>query len=253
VTENQQRRTRKRRPNGYVVWEGESALDVSRRIALICTLHSTNRKTGNMAQTWIMDRNVHPVQARVEGSDTGYCPHSCGLYKYCYVQHWNAPAAIWNAYKAGRYPKQLPPRSNRPVRVGALGEPTAVPHDVWEWLLSRFSGHVGYTHRWREVDPRVWARTLHASVESVEQQATAQRNGWCTFRVLDRDSRRPLVGETQCYADPHGVDPDHLRVPRTCRSCLCCCGATGRNICITPHGSRAQRLRKEVLGASSGA
>ena len=65
------------RPNGYVLWEGASPLDQA-PIVVIATMNSSNVKTGNMIQTWILRSDINPVQAVNDGNDysiCGDCPH----------------------------------------------------------------------------------------------------------------------------------------------------------------------------------
>ena len=47
---------------GYVLHEGPSPFD-GQPIVSIATLHSSNRKTGDMVQTWILPRDLHPLDA----------------------------------------------------------------------------------------------------------------------------------------------------------------------------------------------
>ena len=62
---------------GYVLHEGPSPFD-GQPIVSIATLHSSNRKTGDMVQTWILPRDLHPLDAVKTGQDScicGNCPH----------------------------------------------------------------------------------------------------------------------------------------------------------------------------------
>ena len=47
---------------GYVLHEGPSPFD-GQPIVSIATLHSSNRNTGDMVQTWILPRDLHPLDA----------------------------------------------------------------------------------------------------------------------------------------------------------------------------------------------
>ena len=61
--------------NGRVVWEGESRLDGA-PIVLIVTgfsQKSANRKTGRMLQSYILRRDVAPLEAVRTGLDTSVC------------------------------------------------------------------------------------------------------------------------------------------------------------------------------------
>ena len=65
----------KKKPTGIVLWEGKSLID-GERIMLIATgvyRKSKNSKTGDMIQTYIMRRDVHPMTARRMGDDFSVC------------------------------------------------------------------------------------------------------------------------------------------------------------------------------------
>ena len=49
-------------PKGFVLHEGESPFD-GRLIVSIATLHSSNRKTGDMVQVWILPKDINPLDA----------------------------------------------------------------------------------------------------------------------------------------------------------------------------------------------
>ena len=69
---------------GYVLHEGPSPFD-GQPIVSIATLHSNNRKTGDMVQTWILPRDLHPLDAVKAGQDScicGNCPHRGCAGKY---------------------------------------------------------------------------------------------------------------------------------------------------------------------------
>ena len=105
------------KPNGYILWEGSSKLD-GQPIVVIATMNSSNVKTGNMIQTWILRADINPVQAVNDGDDysiCGNCPHRKKSYvddkgvdqstRSCYVNVGQAPNSVYKAYKAGKYPR----------------------------------------------------------------------------------------------------------------------------------------------------
>lgn len=185
---------------------------------------SANAKTGPMLQTWILHRDIKPSDALKSGADTavcGECPLRNGA---CYVNVGQAPNAIWRAYQKSKSMLRNNPDPlqklalNRPVRLGAYGDPAAVPRSTWEALLASASGWTGYTHS----GPASFCQ------ESVEDPTTAldfHSRGLYTFRV--KQEAEPLLpGEILCPA-PKGV---------RCIDCLLCDGKTV-NIAINVHGA----------------
>lgn len=86
---------------GVVLYEGPSVLDNS-PIVVIATLNTSNVKTGNMVQTWILRADMNPLDASKQGLDhaiCGRCPHRRNLGGACYVTLHQAPRAIYEAYK----------------------------------------------------------------------------------------------------------------------------------------------------------
>lgn len=211
-------------------------------IVLVITLRSKNRKTGAMAQTWILREHVDPVRATRTGSDRsvcGDCPRRPSTYRRngirrCYVSVARAPLVVWKAYHRGRYlPLPIDDPSAlreifqwRHLRIGSYGDPAAIDVDVWDSIIAygKLSGWTGYTHQWQtcELSLRDYC---NASVDSAEDFAIAQSLGWSTFRA-----RRPdgpiLPGEIVC---PASKESGHRT---TCEQCRACCG-TGPN---GPHG-----------------
>jgi hypothetical protein len=133
--------------------------------------------------------------------------------------------------------------AGRHVRLGAYGDPAAVPAAVWRALVSHASGHTGYTHQWRNPAAAPLRDLCMASVDSADELHAAQSDGWRTFRVTGaHEIFEP--GEIECASDARGI---------ACADCLACDGATiGRleqaSIAITVHGSRASRFKAHPVG-----
>lgn len=236
-----------RRPNGYVLWEGPSALDGAPIVVILTGIvrPSQNRKTGPMVQSWILHRDVPPVEAIRSGDDAsvcGDCPLRgiLGARRACYVNVGQAPLAVWRAYQSGSYgpvasldDARTAVRA-RAVRLGSYGDPAAAPLPLWEALASAARTWTGYTHQWRTV-PRAerarWARLLMASTDDSDT-GDAWRAGWRTFRV-GRPAGPADRSEVQCPAE---------RGLTTCDRCSLCRGTTSgaRSVVIAPHGSGAR-------------
>ena len=77
-------------------------------IVVIATTKSSNRKTGDMVQTWILRSDIKPTEASKAGADAsicGDCKHRWSLGGACYVNIGQGPGAIFRAYKRGNYPQ----------------------------------------------------------------------------------------------------------------------------------------------------
>lgn len=177
---------------GYVLWEGLSQIDGITPVVCIITMNSKNEKTGDMPQTWILLQDVHPNEAVKQNLDypiCGDCVHR--LRRSCYVEVWQAPSNIWEAWKRGNYP-MAPEHLDRllkfrMVRFGAYGDPAAVPIGVWDAVADMSRGTTGYTHQWR--DHPEFAKYCMASVESAAERDEAKRLGFRTYRVTDQPER----------------------------------------------------------------
>lgn len=223
---------------GYVIYQGPSQLD-GKPIVCIGTLKSKNRKTGPMVQTWIIRSDIHPVAA-LTGADVsvcGECPHRPAIRKTaavpassCYVQVGKAPAAVYRAFKRGRYPT-MPASAfaGRFLRIGSYGDPAAVPLTRWYAALKGTVGHTGYTHQW-STRPEYLALCM-GSADSEGEAAAIRAVGGRYFRI--RAAADPVHrGESICPAAAES------KAGLTCDKCLSCGGAsTGRrgSIVIVAH------------------
>jgi len=229
---------------GYTLYQGPSVLDGA-PIAAILTLKTSNRKTGNMAQVWIIRTDDNPVaisQAKLDSSICGNCPHKQSIGGACYVNIGQAPLAVYRAYKRGRY---LPfdatvhgaKLASRMLRLGAYGDPAAVPFDILNDVTKLVKGHTGYTHQamHKAFDKRYMGICM-VSADTPKQAIKYQSQGAKTFRVaLAGDTL--ASGELECLADAQGLQ---------CSDCGLCDG-TKQNIAITVHGSRAKRFNSNLI------
>ena len=218
------------------------------RVAVL-TLRSSNTKTGNMAQAWILARNVNPFSATITGQDEvvcGDCKHKFTNGGTCYVNVARAPTIVWSSYHRGLYkpmtPKTLKHADGVKVRLGAYGDPAFVPFEVWAKLLSIAGTHTGYTHQWRKCDPR-FKSIVMASVDSMAERQEAESAGWRTFRIRAAGERR-AAGEMQC---PAAEEVGHRAQCFTCRKCS---GGTGVSVSIDVHGRQKKRFLPMMASVS---
>ena len=232
--------------NGVVLYEGPSVLDGA-PIAVIATLKSSNVKTGDMVQTWIIRSDMHPLEALKQGADSsicGNCVHRQSTGGACYVTVHQAPAAVYRTYKAGKYPtfnlaEHAALFAGRKIRLGAYGDPAAAPYSVWQTITDLCIGHTGYTHqaRHKAFDARI-ASLCMVSADSPRQATKYQQQGFQTFRVaMAGDSL--MAGEVECLADSQGL------------SCLQCglCDGRKQSVAITVHGTRAANFTTALVPA----
>ena len=217
--------------NTACLWSGPSRLDRSKTVALLLSglsSGSTNGKTGAMLQAHIVQLDDHPSEDR-----SGICG-GCPLLSRCYLEWSKAPAGVRRSLLAGRVgylspvlAGELAAARDCGVRLGASGDPAAIPVHVWRQLLAGGAWHTGYTHQWRRLSASVWG-FLMASVETDAARDKAEAAGWSTFRVGDQDGD-PGSGESWC---PASAERDRAA---TCSECRRCDGASG-SVFIREHG-----------------
>jgi len=221
---------------GYVIYEGPSELD-GKPIVVIATDNSGNRKTGSMVQTWILRADIEPHTALKTGDDSsvcGDCPHRPANHGACYVTVFQAPLAVYRAYKRGSYGEFQPGQfAGRMVRIGSYGDPAAVPLEIWEAYTDGAAGMTGYSHQWGNADKGLSAYCM-ASCDTPAERERAVSMGWRTFRVRLADE--PVMqGEAVCPASHEAGQK------LTCDKCKACSGTTGHRslsgIAIVAHGA----------------
>lgn len=228
-------------PTGYVIFRGPSALDGNPIIAIALTGGSTNTKTGDVVQTYILRADVSPIDAVKIGADVsicGTCPHrgdGTGKGRTCYVTLAHGPRSVFAAYERGNYPDAEPGTvgsliAGRVVRLGTYGDPAAIPIAVWSALLVGARGWTGYTHQWK-VAPEFRALCM-ASVDNAAERVEAVTAGWRYFEVRAQGTPIP-AGAITCPASAEAGKRT------TCAECRLCAGTAVRakSITILAHGS----------------
>ena len=232
---------------GVVVYEGPSLIDGAPIVAL-ASWRSANRKTGDVPQVWILRRDLPPLAATRAGADRSICG-DCPLRgrvlggrnvgRSCYVVVAHAPTSVWLAYRRGAYRRVGRARLGRLfagafVRLGAYGDPAAVPLAVWRSMLARARGWTAYTHQWRE--GFALQDLAMASCETDADARDAAAMGYRVFRVTPPDGRR-LPGYGSC---PASAEQGRRS---TCLECGACNGgdpATRPHVQIQIHGQGAR-------------
>jgi hypothetical protein len=231
---------------GYIIDRGLSPIDGAPYVAIM-TLKSINRKTGSMAQVWILREDINPVVAVNTGQDVtvcGDCPHRLGK-RSCYVNVGQAPNTVWDTYKRGRYIDltfngDLPSNGplykiietavkGRSIRWGAYGDPSLINPQVVNLYNSYAKVHTGYTHQWRKEFASPFKGIFQASCDGFDDYLDATAHGWKTFTVVSKTAA-PTYAK-QCPATVEGSISQCI----TCR--LCDGGKT--DIFVNAHGKGA--------------
>ena len=217
-----------------VIYEGLSPVDNMPIVGIITNLNraSENRKTGDMAQVYILRADVRPVEAVTTGEDVstcGNCPlrPTLATGAKCYVNTgWLGK--LWDSIP--NLPRLNPvavgdwlESSKLELREGAYGDPAMIPN----WIrreLNRGRG-TSYTHQWNEpwIDPNASDYSM-ASVQTVDEKNAANAMGYRTYRVTSGD-----------------LEPDEILCPEitsgaNCKDCGLCAGnrVQAKNIVIRP-------------------
>lgn len=235
--------------NGAILWEGKSAIDGA-PIMLVATglkNSSVNEKTGALVQTWILRSDITPQEAVDSGADEsicGACPHrgeivnGKNVKRSCYVTIFQAPRNIYQTAKRGVYARIKGDKarallSGRNVRLGAYGDPAAVPFHVWNRILADSARGTGYTHQWKKCDTR-FARYCMASADDQQEAQEAQAMGYRTFRVGTKAESIVQGIEFLCPASKEAGQKTN------CAACLACGGTSSKNrasVFIPAHGA----------------
>lgn len=233
--------------SSFILYRGPSLL-TGRPIVAVAVTRTSNRKTGDMVQTYILsDEGMDPVTAARLGADIsvcGDCRHRPANGGTCYVTLIHGPASVYRALNKGRYP--MDPAAarrackGRMVRLGTYGDPAAVPLQVWHDLTAEAAGWTGYTHQWRVADVKLREFCM-ASADSAGEATEAHGAQWRTFRVRRADE--PLMArEMICPAS------EEAGKVRTCATCGACKGtqegrSNAASVVIIVHGSKAKKFK----------
>ena len=235
----------KPKQKGFILYDGASVLDGA-PIVVIATLETSNAKTGAMVQTWIIRSDIEPHQAIKSGEDEsvcGNCPQRHYTGGACYVMTHQAPlSCITVAIR--RDSIQHITLTSTPtfyrvahLRLGAYGDPAAVPFDVFEPLVRLASVHTGYTHQIAHKNfDRRYLLLCQVSADTPKQALKYQAQGAKTFRVALPDDTL-FDNEIECLSDSKGIQ---------CIDCGLCDGQS-KNIAIVVHGQRKNNFKSNLI------
>jgi hypothetical protein len=235
-----------KKPAGYIIYRGASQLDGA-PIVVVALTNSTNVKTGNMVQTYILvDNGRSPVdnaRSLADVSICGDCKHRRGTGGACYVNLGQGARAVAAAIVAGNYPADIlaaqSAAAGRMVRLGTYGDPAAVPANIWRSLLAKAAGNTGYTHQWQsgKAGADIMALCM-ASADNAAERAAAKAAGYRTFRVR-AENEALQAGEFICPASKEAG------ARKLCGECGACDGGMNTRRAdpvIIVHGSIKSRF-----------
>ena len=230
---------------GAVIHRGPSKID-GQPIIVVAIWASTNRKTGDMLQTYIMRSDIDPLTANKYGEDYSICGN-CALRgtptldptkkqaedRPCYVVLGQGPMVVFKGLQRGIYPDYTNRQQRRAlgrgrmVRIGTYGDGAAAPRFVWDDLLFEAEGHNAYSHNGG--DPRIYMQ----SADTLPQAQAAWSSGFRTFRVV-HDTTHLQPNEILCPSS-RGVQ---------CVDCRLCGGSQvkAKSIAIVVHGNGAKHF-----------
>lgn len=233
------------KPSGIIIYDGPSKIDGKPILCIVTGFKdkSDNPKTGKILQSWIIRKDITPIDAYKSGQDfsiCGTCKHR--HFRTCYVTVHMAPRSVYDAYQRGIYQylseenKQL--FEGKILRIGSYGDPAAVPFEVWENICGSLGGWTGYTHGWKKSDPRLKSICM-ASVDTLSELNAAQARGWRTFRVrLENEAIMPY--EFVCPAS------EEAGKKTNCAKCKGCSGGSLEQNSKCPtiliHGSHTKQV-----------
>lgn len=222
-----------------VLYDGPSQL-TGASILVIAAAQNGNRKIGHMCQVWIIPA-ISPIAAVRSGADDAVCGDcklrgdGTGKGRACYVEWWRAVENIWQA--RGKAVVMTPTafaskHSGLQLRIGAYGDPLAVPLHIWRALLTTAAGWTAYTHQWRQPSAAAYRDWCMASVDTEDERQHAADLGWRTFRIRATADDAIDANEVIC---PASNEAGHRT---TCAACELCRGASrkAKSVVIAAHG-----------------
>lgn len=244
-----------------IIYRGPSMIDGS-PIVVVTQKGTSNRKTGDMVQTYILRDDMDPVTANRCGADKAICgdcplkgtPHDGdkgqAKGRGCYVTLAHGPLGKWKGLQKGLYPTIEGHEAikgfgaGRMVRIGTYGDGAAVPGFIWDSLCEDAEGWTAYTHQNRCSGAATDPKRYMTSADSASAAKAAWKRGERTFRVVGSVQDLVPGAEILCPASEEaGKRTD-------CASCKLCAGASvkAKSIAIVAHGTSA-KAAKSALAA----
>lgn len=247
-------RSKTAKPSGFVIYDGPSMIDGSPIVGVLIKPRAKKRsniKTGAMAQVYILQRDIHPLDAVATGTDVGICgdcrhrptinPKTNKAEKRtCYVNLGHGPTSVYRSLLAEKYPAIEPDmvaqtvNPSWKVRMGAYGDPAALPPHMRKRITNPAKGFTSYSHQWRRGD----VTDSMASVDTIAEAHEAWEMERRTFRVVSSVDELVKGKEILCPA----TSVDGI----TCEDCMLCDPAkTAKSIGVLVHGPGAKHFNSK--------
>ena len=221
-------------------------LHETKRLQVIATAKSGNRKIGNMVQIWVVPKNQTVTESRRSGQDSTLQCKGCPLASNqgCYVASYYVDSIQRSAW-SGNKPRAQNRKQiaeffkGRFVRFGAYGNPSMMPLSLVRLIAEVSAGWTGYFHDWHQMTPtkaKAYGEFFMASCEP-SNQAKAQRLNLRTFTTRSPQDT-PHEGSIDCPSSK-GIK---------CQDCRLCSGTStkAKNISIPIHGYQATKAAKAM-------
>lgn len=155
----------------------------------------------------------------------------------CYVRWGEGPRAAFEASNRNAALSLVAGSqllADRLVRLGAAGDPAAVPAHVWKTLLKDCKSFTAYTHQWNRPEFQELKAFCMASTDSRAEEVKALAMGWSCFTA---DGNGDSMGK-ECLNNSHNL---------SCAECRACDGMHRRSkpvaYKVAVHGPLSKRFR----------
>jgi len=233
----------------FILYHGPAMLPYKGIITVVVFLSDSNPKTGTCIAVAILPGDgKRAMSDRKRGLDIsvcGVCPFrsiASGGKGGCYVSAFALMGYAGSASAAWKRadPYAMPESTIIPMRLGAYGDPAAIPVESFQRLMDWHGGSCwGYTHGWRHSAAQHLRTTCMASVETGEHQAHAMNKGWRVYRIVASLQDIKATGLTLCES-AKGIE---------CIACGACSGTDARHDkgrAIVVHGASHKRAASSL-------
>ena len=265
---------------GFTIHKGRTLLPYQKgKVINLLSLYSSNGKLGGELQTWHLSATMHPTEARRGGAGDGCICGTCPFRAQpgdklgaCYPDG-RGIASLWASVGRGNYPaieelardvRLSVPDTLRilgtfggGVRLGAYGDPAAMPVAIGQALTGSANTRQGFTHAWRALGASPWRGLVMASCELPGHVRQAEAAGWRTYTVYppelsEREARQAIANASGRLVVAHCPASERKNYAVTCETCPIQCDGLREGspwqVINAAHGNPAAMARYHALG-----